>query len=119
VLWRNFITRNGGILTSSFDASSLSKVSDGYTPGPILSAVKEVMTERRISQQAQKPLQAYEFLPALAHSDPIYKEEEEAYQKWLKKTPLGVKRAKAAEEAEGGGDKKGGKGKKGKKGKKK
>ena len=93
--------------------------SDDYTTGLIISAVKEVLTERHISQQAQKPLQAYEFLPALAHYDPIYKEEEEAYQKWLKKTPLGVKRAKAAEEAEGGGDKKGGKGKKGKKGKKK
>jgi hypothetical protein len=53
----------------------------------------------------------------LGEYDPIYKEEE-TYQKWLKKKPLGVKRAKAAEEAEDGGDKKVRKGKKGKKGKK-
>ena len=86
----------------------MSKVSDGYTPGHILSAVKEVLTERRISQQSTKPLQAFEFIPALSRYDPIYKEEEEAFQKWWRKTPLGVKRARAAEEeAEGGkGDKK-------------
>ncbi len=121
-MWKSSIIKNGGILTPAIDLSSLTKVSDGYTPGHILTCVKEVLTERRIGQQAQKPLQAYEFIPPLARMDPIYKEEEEAFQKWWRKTPLGVKRAKAAEEeAEGGGKgAKGGKGGKGKgKGKKK
>lgn len=105
VLWRSFITKNLGVLSNSLDISSLSKVSDGYTAGQILSAVKEVLTERRISQQQAKPLQAFEFIPGLARNDPIYKEEEEAYKKWWSKTPLGTKRAKATAEEEDGGKK--------------
>jgi hypothetical protein len=33
--------------------------SDDHTTGLIISAVKEVLTERHISQQAQKPFRAY------------------------------------------------------------
>ena len=114
VLWRSFITKNGGILSNSLDISSRAKVSDGYTAGQILGAVKEVLTERRSSQQQAKPLQAFEFIPGLARNDPIYKEEEEAYKKWWSKTPLGLKRGKAAaEEEEGAKGAKGGKGSKG------
>jgi len=51
VLWKSFITKNMGVLSNSLDISSLAKVSDGYTPGQILSAVREVLTERRVSQQ--------------------------------------------------------------------
>lgn len=121
-MWRSFITKNGGILTDSLDVSSLAKVSDGFTSGHILGAVREVLTERRIAQQQAKPLQAFEFIPGLARNDPIYLDEEEAFKKWWSKTPLGAKRAKAAAEEEegGGGGGKGGKGgaKGGKKGKK-
>lgn len=115
LLWKSFITKNAGILSNSLDISSLAKVSDGYTAGQILSAVKEVLTERRASQQQAKPLQAFEFIPGLARNDPIYKEEEEAYKKWWSKTPLGIKRGKATAEEEDGGkakDKGKGKGKK-------
>ncbi len=118
-MWNSFITKNGGILATTLDISSLSKVSDGFTPGQILSAVKEVLTDRRISQQAIKPLQAVEFIPALARNDPIYVDEEEAFKKWWSKTPLGVKRARAAAEDEDGGGGKGKKGSKDGKGKKK
>lgn len=103
LLWKSFITKNLGIISNSLDISSLAKVSDGYTPGQILSAVKEVLTERRASQQTTKPLQAFEFIPGLARNDPIYKEEEEAYKKWWSKTPLGIKRGKAAADEEDGG----------------
>jgi hypothetical protein len=111
-------------LSKSLDVSSLTKISDGYTPGYLMNAVKEVLTDRRVSQQQTKPLQAAEFIPGLARNDPIYVEEEEAFKKWWSKTPLGVKRARAAAEEEDGGKGKkgggkgGGKGKKGKKGKK-
>lgn len=77
------------------------------------------MTDRRVSQQQSKPLQAFEFIPGLARNDPIYIDEEEAFKKWWSKTPLGIKRAKAAaEDEEGGGGKKGSKGGKGGKKKK-
>lgn len=118
-LWKSFITKNGGVLTESLDISSLAKVSDGFTAGHILSAAKEVLTDRRVSQQQSKPLQAFEFIPGLARNDPIYIDEEEAFKKWWSKTPLGIKRAKAAaEDEEGGGGKKGSKGGKGGKKKK-
>lgn len=119
VLWRSFIIKQGGILSKSLDVSSLSKISDGYTPGYMINSVKEVLTDRRVSQQQTKPLQAVEFVPGLARNDPIYVEEEEAFKKWWSKTPLGIKRARAAAEEEDGGKNKGkGKGKgKGKKGK--
>ena len=119
VMWKSFITKNGGILSPSLDLSSLTKISDGFTPGHILSSVKEVLTDRRISQQQSKPLHASEFIPGLARNDPIYKEEEESFKKWWSKTPLGIKRARAAAENEEGGGKKGAKGKGGKGGKKK
>lgn len=121
VLWRNFITKNGGILSHSLDITSLSKVSDGYTPGYMLATVKEVLTDRRVNQQVTKPLKAIEFVPGMSRNDPIYVEEEEAFKKWWSKTPLGIKRARAAAEEEDGGKGKGkgkkggGKGKKGKK----
>ena len=99
--------------------TSLTKVSDGYTPGYMLASVREVLTDRRVNQQADKPLKANEFIPGLARNDPIYIEEEEAFKKWWSTTPLGVKRAKAAAEEEEGGKKGKGKGGKGKKGKKK
>jgi len=118
-MWKSFITKNGGILSPSLDMSSLTKISDGFTPGHILSTVKEVLTDRRISQQQSKALHASEFIPGLARNDPIYKEEEESFKKWWSKTPLGIKRARAAAEDEEGGGKKGAKGKGGKGGKKK
>ncbi|XP_019858160.1 PREDICTED: IQ and AAA domain-containing protein 1-like [Amphimedon queenslandica] len=104
--------------------SSLAKVSDGYTPGHMITAITQVLTERRIQQLRKRPLTTAEFIPFLAKIDPIYREEEEAYKAWFNKTPLGKKRAKAIKEAkgedDGGGGKKGkGKGKgKGKKKKK-
>ncbi|VDI43111.1 dynein regulatory complex protein 11-like [Mytilus galloprovincialis] len=119
LLWRRLILKNGGTLTNHLDVSSLSKVTDGYTPGHMVTAIQQILTERRIQALSKKPLTSVEFIAPLARIDPIYKEEEESFKGWYAKTPLGKKRAKAAqadEDGDGGG--KGGKGKKGKKGKK-
>ncbi|XP_019862956.1 PREDICTED: IQ and AAA domain-containing protein 1-like [Amphimedon queenslandica] len=83
--------------------SSLAKVSDGYTPGHMITG---------ITQLRKCPLTTAEFIPFLAKIDPIYREEEEAYKAWFNKTPLGKKRAKAIKEGMGEDD--GGGGKKGK-----
>ena len=48
-------------------------------------------------QQGQKPLQPVEFIGSLAKSEPIYREEEEAYVGWYAKTPMGKKRGKYLE----------------------
>jgi len=120
LLWPKLIRRYHGQLTDTLDISSLSKISDGYTQGHLVTAIQAVLTERRLKQLSKKPLTAVEFVPPLAKIEPIYKEEEEAFKVWYAKTPLGKKRAKAAKEGEeeqAGGGKKDAKG--GKKGAKK
>uniref|UniRef100_H2YYK9 ATPase AAA-type core domain-containing protein n=1 Tax=Ciona savignyi TaxID=51511 RepID=H2YYK9_CIOSA len=110
ILWKHVITAHGGIITTHIDVSSLTKITDGYTQGHIVEAVKYILSERRISQLPKKPLTAVEFISPLARIDPIYKEEEEAFKSWFGKTPLGKKRAKLAkggDDEEGGGEKKG------------
>ena len=69
-----------GQVTSTFDMTSLAKLTDGYTPGHIISVIQTVLTDRRVNQQAKKPLQAIEFLTPLARIDPIFKEEEEVFK---------------------------------------
>uniref|UniRef100_A0A3P8XA35 ATPase AAA-type core domain-containing protein n=1 Tax=Esox lucius TaxID=8010 RepID=A0A3P8XA35_ESOLU len=80
VLWREFLLGGGAHLTPSLDLSSLAKVTDGYTQGHILQAVRLVLTQRRLAQQTTRPLTAAEFIPPLARQDPVYKEEEEAFK---------------------------------------
>ncbi|XP_013416976.1 IQ and AAA domain-containing protein 1 isoform X1 [Lingula anatina] len=119
LIWRSQIVKAGGIVGNNLDISSLAKITDGYTPGHMVTACQQVLTDRRISQLQKKPLQAVEFIAPLARIDPIYKEEEEAFKTWYAKTPLGKKRAKAAQGDDEDAGGKGGKGKKGKKGGKK
>jgi len=97
VIWRNLVLRNGGRLTDMLDLSCLAKVTDGYTPGHMNTAVIQVLTERRIaqvniikitsvigtctfSQLHKRPLVASELIAPLSKIDPIYHEEEEAYK---------------------------------------
>lgn len=83
VLWKKLIKQRGGADTSPL-FSVLAKVSDGYTSGRIVQAIKSVVTKRRIQQQASKPLTASEFIPILAQMDPVFKEEEEALKvSWI------------------------------------
>ncbi|KAG7467435.1 hypothetical protein MATL_G00153700 [Megalops atlanticus] len=122
-LWKHLLQEHGGKPTAALDLSSLAKVTDGYTQGHILQAVRAVLSQRRVGQQRRRPLSALEFIPTLARQDPVYKEEEEAFKAWYSKTPMGKKRARAAKTSEeegelGKGREKGGKGKpRGKEGK--
>ena len=50
MLWPSLIKKHGGIVTDQLDVSSLSKVTDGYTPGHMVEVIKTVLTERRIKQ---------------------------------------------------------------------
>lgn len=84
-LWKELLRVQGVWFNPSLDLSSLAKVTDGYTQGHILQAVRSVLTSQRLSRQTKKPLIALEFIPPLARQDPIYKEEEEAFKvraKW-------------------------------------
>uniref|UniRef100_A0A1X7UWX5 Uncharacterized protein n=1 Tax=Amphimedon queenslandica TaxID=400682 RepID=A0A1X7UWX5_AMPQE len=48
--WKSVILKHGGHVTDGFDMSSLAKVSDGYTPGHMITGITQVLTERRIQQ---------------------------------------------------------------------
>ena len=88
VLWRSLILKNKGQLRNQLDVSSLAKITDGYTPGHMVSVCQQVLTERRVNQLSKKPLQAIEFVAPLARIDPVYKEEEEAFkvgERWFGK----------------------------------
>ena len=50
VIWRALVQNYGGQITDSLDISSLAKVTDGYTPGHIYTAVTAVLTDRRVQQ---------------------------------------------------------------------
>uniref|UniRef100_A0A3Q2Z6W1 IQ motif containing with AAA domain 1 n=1 Tax=Hippocampus comes TaxID=109280 RepID=A0A3Q2Z6W1_HIPCM len=99
-LWKHLIEKHGGKITSALDLSSLTKISDGYTPGHMIQAIQQVITKRRILLQEKRPLTAIEFVAPLAKFSPVFQEEEEALKKWYAKTPLGKKRIKAAAERE-------------------
>ncbi|GAB1285224.1 IQ motif-containing with AAA domain [Apodemus speciosus] len=118
VLWKQIILRHGGELTNALNISCLSKVTDGFTQGQIVQVIKEVLTERRIRQQAHKPLTAIEFITMMTNMNPVYREEEENFKNWYAKTPLGKKRVLSLTVG-GNKEKEKDKGKKGKKGKKK
>lgn len=93
VLWKQIILRNGGELTNALNISCLSKVTDGFTQGQIVQVVKEVLTERRIRQQAHKPLTAIEFITMMTNMNPVYREEEENFK--VTETPCQPNRRQA------------------------
>ncbi|XP_065679936.1 dynein regulatory complex protein 11 isoform X2 [Hydra vulgaris] len=115
LLWPHLIIMYGGKVSDALDLSSLSKITDGYTPGDMTIVVKSVLTKKRIEQLNKNPLLASEFVPSLAKIVPVIKELE-TFKIWYAKTPLGKKRAKRGKENE---DKKQAKGKIDKKKKKK
>lgn len=78
VLWKQMIEAQGVQMAQSLDVSALAKVSDGYTPGHILHAIRSVLTQRRLLQLSKRPLVASEFLGHLAKLEPVYREEEES-----------------------------------------
>ena len=50
VIWRSLLRRQTGQILDGLDFSSLAKITDGYTPGHIQTAIEQVLSERRIQQ---------------------------------------------------------------------
>ncbi|XP_041822612.1 dynein regulatory complex protein 11-like [Chelmon rostratus] len=114
VLWRELLRREGAEPGPGLDLSSLAKITDGFTQGHILEAVRSVLKPYRLKKLRLQPLTAAEFIQPLSRMEPVYREEEEAFKVWFRKTPLGRKKARAARtsEEEGGGGGKAGRKKK-------
>ncbi|XP_059183502.1 dynein regulatory complex protein 11-like, partial [Centropristis striata] len=105
VLWRELLRAEGAEPGPRLDLSSLAKISDGFTQGHILQAVRSVLHPHRLRKLRLQPLTAAEFIQSLSRMDPVYREEEEAFKVWFRKTPLGRRKARATKtnEEEGGG----------------
>uniref|UniRef100_A0A1X7UMX2 ATPase AAA-type core domain-containing protein n=1 Tax=Amphimedon queenslandica TaxID=400682 RepID=A0A1X7UMX2_AMPQE len=86
--WKSLILKHGGHVTDGFDMSSLAKVSDGYTPGHMITA---------ITQLRKHPLTTAEFIPFLIRF--IEKKRKHTKLGLKMNTPLGKKKAKAIKEA--------------------
>ncbi|XP_055386862.1 dynein regulatory complex protein 11 [Condylostylus longicornis] len=81
----------------SFDYSVMGKISDGFTIGAIAACLDEVMTCKRKLQLRSQPLTHVELINALSTKEPVYREEEEAFESWWSKTPLGRRKIRAIE----------------------
>ncbi|XP_070850240.1 dynein regulatory complex protein 11-like [Chaetodon trifascialis] len=87
VLWRELLCREGAEPSSGLDLSSLAKITDGFTQGHILQAVRSVLRPHRLKKLRLQPLTAAEFIQSLSRMEPVYREEEEAFKVWFRKTP--------------------------------
>ncbi|ERL94357.1 hypothetical protein D910_11638 [Dendroctonus ponderosae] len=72
-IWTHLLNRHMPV-SWKFDTSVVSKISDGYTVGSIVSTVKEVITVKRMLQLRIHPLSPLELVNALCKRTPVYKE---------------------------------------------
>uniref|UniRef100_A0A1A9WDF1 ATPase AAA-type core domain-containing protein n=1 Tax=Glossina brevipalpis TaxID=37001 RepID=A0A1A9WDF1_9MUSC len=86
--WTTMLNEYSGGL-SNLDCSVMAKISDGYTIGSVNACLKEVLSCKRRLQLRSRPLTHIELINALSTREPVYREEEEAFESWWSKTPLG------------------------------
>ncbi|XP_050294675.1 dynein regulatory complex protein 11 [Anthonomus grandis grandis] len=95
-LWTHLLSQYMAV-SWKFDTSVMSKISDGYTVGSIVSTVKEVITVKRMLQLRIHPLSPLELINDLCTRTPVYKEEDEAFELWWTKVPMVRRRLRAVE----------------------
>lgn len=77
-MWEKLIKKQGGKITNALDLTSLTKVTDGYTPGHMVQVISSVVTKDRINDLTKQPLTADDFIVPLAKFEPVLQKEEEA-----------------------------------------
>lgn len=92
--WKELLSKYSGV-HRTFDYGSMAKLSDGYTIGSVVLAIREAITCKRMLQLRVQPLTHAELINTLSSKDPVYKEEEEAFNLWWGKTPLGRRKQRA------------------------
>lgn len=111
----HFFRKYDGI-DPNYDTGAIARLSDGYTIGSIVQCLNDVLTCKRILQFRVQPLAHVELIGALRYEvyskcvqsiesdlfnfsakEPVYREEEESFNVWWSKTPLGRRNQKAIE----------------------
>lgn len=86
----------------ALDISSLAFVSEGYSVGAIAHTVETVVTSRRVTTIASRPLKSQDFVDSLALHECTYENDKETYMQF-------GQYISGLEQKKGGGKKKGGK----------
>ncbi|XP_055852263.1 dynein regulatory complex protein 11 [Episyrphus balteatus] len=97
--WKMLLDEHSGG-ACQLDCSVMAKISDGYTIGSVNACIQEVLTCKRKLQMRSQPLTHIELINSLCTKDPVYCEEEEAFETWWSKTPLGRRKQRALDEEE-------------------
>lgn len=58
----------------------MAKITDGFTPGHILSAIHSVLRPHRTKKLHLEPLTAAEFVQSLSRMELVYQQEEESFK---------------------------------------
>ncbi|XP_014355655.2 IQ and AAA domain-containing protein 1-like [Papilio machaon] len=99
LMWRTKLHR-AGALSQRLDISCLSRISDSYTIGTLLSALDDVLTTKRRLQLRVRALTAHEVAVQLSYREPVYAEHDSAAEIWWYKTPLERRRQKVLQRLE-------------------
>ncbi|XP_050664581.1 IQ and AAA domain-containing protein 1-like [Leptidea sinapis] len=91
LMWRSKLHR-AGALSNRLDVSCLSRVSDSYTIGTLLSALESVLTTKRRLQLRVRALTSHEVAVQLSSLEPVYVEQDAAAETWWLKTPMEKRR---------------------------
>eukprot|EP00899_Mesostigma_viride_P008882 jgi/Mesvir1/17996/Mv09337-RA.2 len=87
LLWPGLVERAGGRLSYEFDLSTVAHISEGCTAGDIVKVCNALLTARRVSKIAERPLTESEVLGQLAKLTPVSKEDDTTMKEWTKKLP--------------------------------
>ncbi|XP_072929490.1 IQ and AAA domain-containing protein 1-like [Epargyreus clarus] len=87
LMWRTNLHK-AGALSPRLELSCLSRVSDSYTIGTLLSALDAVLTTKRRLQLRVRALTAQEVAVQLSSREPVYAEHDSAAESWWTKNPM-------------------------------
>ncbi|XP_028031398.1 dynein regulatory complex protein 11 [Bombyx mandarina] len=94
LMWKTKLHR-AGALSPRLEVSCLSRISDSYTIGTLLSVLDEVLTTKRRLQLRVRALTAQEIAVQLSFREPVYVEHDALAEAWMFKTPLERRKQKA------------------------
>jgi len=111
MLWTSMLKKMGVERPDPDELQTLSRISEYYSSGSIVTVVKRTLTARRVERLARKPFSINELIGPLAKEEPIYHNVDQELRDWYHKT-LNIAKPGTAADAPKGDKKKDGKKKK-------
>jgi hypothetical protein len=86
MLWSGLFARHGASLPFDFDSSTLTQLSEGYTPGDLNAVVAGLLSPARRERLPAVPVDVAEVLQWLCRVSPVASEVDEALHGWAEQT---------------------------------